>query len=143
MQLTILQEHNPILRLISEEITNFDDEIKQLSTNMIETITYTTGIGLSAIQVGVPKRMFIIKSNAHGLMTICNPKIVTSVSRIKWDEGCLSIPNKTIKKVRRNVTHLEYQNLQGQVKNIVFLGIDSVCALHEIDHLNGILITDK
>lgn len=130
------------LTVKSEPITVFDEELKKLSLSMLRTMVTYNGAGLAGVQVGVLKRIFVMETKNKEYLVICNPKILKAEGRIKWEEGCLSLPGSKVKKLRRAHTYLEFQDIAGELQQIDLHERDSVCALHEIDHLDGILMLD-
>ncbi len=135
-----------VLRKIADTITEFDENLKQLADDMIETMHENDGIGLAAPQVGISKRMLVtdvsdIDSNI-GPMVFINPEIIDSNGEVTLEEGCLSIPNIRESVTRPEEITLRYQNLDGEEKTEVFTDWLSRVIQHEIDHLEGILFTD-
>ena len=143
--LKILFYPSPQLRKISKKITIFDAETKLLAETLLTGVKEYNGIGLSAIQIGILQRMFVMdlgtRFSAHPKLYI-NPKIEKSEGKITYEEGCLSIP-----KIRANITRsknilLSYQNLSGKTKEFQAADLAAICIQHELDHLNGVLFID-
>jgi peptide deformylase len=138
---------NSILRQPSEEILK-DFDIKDLISNMFETMLKAKGIGLSAIQIGLPLRTFVIEAhlpqeNFNFRGVFINPKIKNkSDSIVKHVEGCLSIPQLTALVDRPEIIELEYydENWKHNIKS--FYGFESRIIQHEMDHLDGKLYID-
>ena len=135
-----------ILREKAEEVTDFDDQLKSLIDEMIETMHESDGIGLAAPQVGISKRFLVADispvESGHDPMAFINPVILEANGEIELEEGCLSIPG-----VRENVNRpeeilLKYQSVTGEEKTEKFTGWMSRVLQHEIDHLDGILFID-
>ncbi len=135
-----------ILREKAEEVTEFDDQLKSLIDEMIETMHESDGIGLAAPQVGISKRLLVTDVTpveaGNGPMAFINPVILESTGEVELEEGCLSIPG-----VRENVNRpeeilLKYQSVKGEAKTEKFTGWMSRVLQHEIDHLDGILFID-
>lgn len=102
------------------------------------------GLGLSAVQIGIPIRMFIMKLNNGNLLTVINPEITNQYEKKTFiKEGCLSFPNKRVNTLRYNYTHAEYTDLDGIRKKAILTGLESVIFQHECDHLNGVLFFDR
>lgn len=150
----IIAVPNPLLREKSERVNKIDKEILELVKQLEETATRkegTKGVGLSAIQVGIPKRLFIAWSEkSRKFLTFINPKIVWRSKRLLLGmsgtnrlEGCLSIPNVWGLVKRHQVIKISYQTLSGQTLTRRFRGFLGIICQHEFDHLEGILFTDR
>ena len=143
----ILTVPDPILRKKSDEIKEVDKEIKILMNDMLETMYNAPGIGLAAIQIGVPKRVIVIdiskEDNKKEPMFFANPEI-TWKSKINttYEEGCLSIPNQFANIDRPEKCNVKYLDYHGAEKEIKAEGLLATCIQHEIDHLNGVLFID-
>jgi len=138
---------DPKLRLISEPVKEITQEIRQLSDDMLETMYDAPGVGLAAIQIGVPLRvvtMDVSKSeDEHQPMVLINPEITwASQEKRVYEEGCLSIPEYYEEVERPDRVRFRYMNLQGEVIEEEADGLLATCVQHEIDHLNGILFID-
>ena len=143
----ILTEPNKILRQISKRVENVDKEIQNLMDDMLETIYAAPGIGLAAIQIGVPKRVIVIditKDNEKkNPIYFVNPEIVWKENEEStYEEGCLSVPNQFAEINRPKGCHVKYLDYHGQLKEIKAEGMLATCIQHEIDHLEGILFID-
>jgi len=144
---TILTEPNKILRQISNPVDHVGEEEQKLMDDMLETMYAAPGIGLAAIQIGIPKRIIIMdisrkKENKNPLHFI-NPEIVWKADEdIIYEEGCLSVPNQFAEINRPKECHVKYLDYYGQSKELVAEGILATCIQHEIDHLEGILFID-
>lgn len=135
-------EDDPILRKISREVDVIDERIKTLVQDMIETMYKEEGVGLAAPQVGILKRVIVIDIG-EGPIVLINPKIVLEEGENIDLEGCLSIPGKSGKVCRPEKVTVVYLDLDGNEKVIVGTALLARALCHEIDHLNGILYTDK
>jgi len=142
----ILTEPDPLLRQISHEIEVVDDEIRKLMDDMLETMYVAPGIGLAAIQIGVPKRVMIIdlsKEEEKKPLYFVNPKvIVKSKNNSTYEEGCLSVPGQFAEVDRPDKCHVSYLDYNGQKKELKAAGLLATCIQHEMDHLEGILFID-
>lgn len=146
----ILQYPDEILTQKSIQIDTFDQELKNLSTKMFQTMLLNQGVGLAAPQVGILKRLIVIdtrhskKAGSSGIrVALVNPEIVeTSNDIIKHIEGCLSFRNKFKLTERPRWAKVKFQDLNGEFKTIKFTGISAQCVQHEIDHLNGFVLED-
>ena len=133
---------DPILRKTSKEITVINDRIKILLDDMIDTMINANGVGLAAPQVGVLRRAIVIDIG-EGPIKIINPESIESSGGLVDVEGCLSVPNITGTVERPEKLKVKYQDTDGVEKIIEVSGILARVFCHEIDHLDGILYTDK
>jgi len=144
---------NPVLRKKSEPITEITDEIKQLAAEMVDFIDNNNGIGLSAVQIGKPIRLFVLRRYIHESddkwtvsepYTYINPKIL-ECSEETWvnEEGCLSIPKLHLPVERPLRIKVESTKLDGTKVVEELDGINARVILHENDHLNGVLYIDR
>ena len=144
---TILTEPNKILRQISNPVDHVGEEEQKLMDDMLETMYAAPGIGLAAIQIGIPKRIIIMdisrkKENKNPLHFI-NPEIVWKADEdIIYEEGCLSVPNQFAEINRPKKCHVKYLDYFGQPQLLKAEGLLATCIQHEIDHLEGILFID-
>lgn len=138
---------DPKLRLVSEPIASVDDAVRQLADDMLETMYDAPGIGLAAIQIGVPKRMLVLDVAREGEtpapMVVINPEIVwESEEHSVYQEGCLSIPEYYEDVERPQRIGLRFLDREGAAREIEADGLLATCLQHEIDHLNGVLFID-
>ena len=142
----ILTEPDPFLRQLSYDVEKVDDEIRKLMDDMLETMYAAPGIGLAAIQIGVPKRVIVIdlsKEEEKKPLYFVNPKIITkSKDNSSYEEGCLSVPGQFAEVDRPNQCHFSYLDYDGEKKNLKAVGLLATCIQHEMDHLEGILFID-
>ena len=144
---TILTEPNKILRQISNPVDHVGEEEQKLMDDMLETMYAAPGIGLAAIQIGIPKRIIVIdisreKENKNPLHFV-NPEIVWKADEdIIYEEGCLSVPNQFAEINRPKECHVKYLDYFGQPQLFKAEGLLATCIQHEIDHLEGILFID-
>lgn len=133
---------DPVLRRISRPVKEVNDSIRKLLDNMAETMYYSHGVGLAAPQVGINKRVIVVDVG-DGLYKMVNPEVVSSSGIQDGPEGCLSVPN-IIGNVKRS-EHVKVKALDenGEEMVIEALGFKARAFQHEIDHLNGIIFTDK
>lgn len=142
----ILKEGDETLRKISRPVQEIDKRTKQLLDDMAETMYANDGVGLAAPQVGVLRRMIVVdvrEKRGRELFQLINPEIVESEGSVVNPEGCLSIPGRQgmVERPERVVVHA--LNKKGQRLEIEATGFLAIALCHEIDHLNGILYTDK
>ena len=133
-----------VLRKHARAVTKFDRRLGVLLSDMAETMYAADGVGLAAPQVGVLKRAVVIDvEDDHGLIELVNPVIVESEGAVVGVEGCLSVPGRrgTVERPERVV--VEAQDRNGEKLRIEAEGLLAVCLCHEIDHLDGIVYTDK
>ena len=138
---------DPVLRKKSDKVTSIDKSIKQLMNDMLQIMYDAPGIGLAAIQIGIPKRVVVMDLSKNeekkNPMFFVNPEITwKSDSKSSYEEGCLSIPNQFAKIERSEKCNVKYLDYNGNEKKIEASGLLSTCIQHEIDHLNGILFID-
>jgi peptide deformylase len=135
------------LRLKSEPVRQITDEIRTLASDMLDTMYEAPGVGLAAIQIGVPKRiitMDVSKSETERQpMVLINPEILwSSEEKRGYEEGCLSIPEYYEEVERPDRVRFRYTTLDGETVERDADGLMATCVQHEIDHLNGVLFID-
>ena len=142
----IITEPNKLLREISLPVENVGKKEQQLMDDMLDTMYAANGIGLAAIQIGVPKNVVVIDLNKDKKkipMFFVNPKITSkSKSVTKYEEGCLSIPNLFAEIERPGECEIQYLDYFGKEKTLTANGLLATCIQHEVDHLKGILFID-
>ena len=142
----ILTEPDPFLRQKSHEVDKVDNETRKLMDDMLDTMYAAPGIGLAAIQIGVPKRIIVIdlsKEEVKKPLYFVNPKIILkSDNKSTYEEGCLSVPGQFAEIDRPDQCHLTYLDYSGQQQELKTEGLLATCIQHEIDHLEGILFID-
>jgi len=143
----ILTEPNKILREKSLEVENVDKDIQKLMDDMLETMYAAPGIGLAAIQVGIPKRVIVLdieqKEGKKNPIFLINPEIIKkSENKTTYEEGCLSVPGQFAEIDRPDKCHVKYLDYHGNKKEINAEGMLATCIQHEMDHLEGILFID-
>ena len=143
----ILTEPNKTLRVKSLKVDKVDDDLQKLMDDMLETMYSAPGIGLAAIQVGVPKRIIVMdisgKDKPKNPMYFVNPEIIEkSSTNSTYEEGCLSVPGQFAVIDRPDKCHMRYLDYFGQQKEIKAEGMLATCIQHEVDHLEGILFID-
>ena len=143
----ILTEPDPFLRQKSEKVDIVDNNIRTLMDDMLETMYDAPGIGLAAIQVGVPKRVIVIdlskNNDTKNPLYFVNPVILTKSNKdASYEEGCLSVPNQFAEISRPNTCSVKFLDYEGNEKIIEANGLLATCIQHEMDHLEGILFID-
>jgi len=141
------------LRLISEPVQRVDAKLRALVSDMFETMYDAPGIGLAAIQIGVPERIITVDVGSRdgegedegekNPIALINPEIVAASEELSvYSEGCLSIPEYYAEVERPARVKVRYMDLNGETREIDADGLLATCVQHEIDHLNGVLFID-
>ena len=144
---TILTEPNKILRQISQPVNSVGKEEQTLMDDMLETMYAANGIGLAAIQIGVPKRIIVMDISKDESKKepryFVNP-VIKNKNPIKsiYEEGCLSVPNQFAEIERPSKCDIEFLDYNGEKKIISAEGLLATCIQHEMDHLEGVLFID-
>ena len=162
----ILEVPDPVLKQVSTPVDKFDDDLKALVEDMFETMYDANGIGLAAIQVGVPQRVLVIDlqpedpdaepepcdhdgHHHHHQPTkkepriFINPEILDPAEeQATYQEGCLSVPDIYADVDRPKTCRVRWQDLEGNVHEEPMDGLMAICIQHEMDHLNGVLFID-
>ena len=146
-RLSILSIPDPRLRRVCSPVQNFDDKLKILSDNMIETMYAAPGIGLAAPQIGILKRVLVMDCDktegVYSPKVLINPEIIwKSENEQPYEEGCLSIPETYAEVHRPEKVKVSYKTIYGEECEDLFSDLWSTCVQHEIDHLNGKLFID-
>ena len=144
---TIITEPNKILRQISQPVAKVGDEERKLMKDMLETMYQANGIGLAAIQIGIPKRIIVMdiskENEKKDPKYFVNP-VIKKKDTLKntYEEGCLSVPNQFAEIDRPSKCEIEYLDYNGEKKILKAEGLLATCIQHEMDHLEGILFID-
>jgi peptide deformylase len=148
----IFETPDAVLRQISKPVETFDDELKTLVADMFETMYEAPGIGLAAVQVGVPIRLLVIDLQepeeedgepVRDPRVFINPEILWhSDSEIPYTEGCLSVPEQYAEVMRPDRIRATWRDEKGATYEEDIDGLLAVCLQHEMDHLNGVLFID-
>lgn len=146
----------PVLRRKAHAVTSFDADLQTLVDDMIETMRAAPGVGLAAPQVGVSRQLIVVEYAEEDdvdetaeqakkkLYVMANPQVVrTSTEMVDGVEGCLSVPNLVGEVERHTTIHLKGLNRHGQAMKLKAEGWLARIFQHEIDHLNGVIFTDK
>jgi peptide deformylase len=146
MILDIKKYGEQVLTRVAEPVTEFDEELRTLVSNMFETMYAAPGVGLAAPQIGVSKRLFVMDCSASKdpaqRVVLINPEIVTTEGSQKGDEGCLSFPGIYFEVERPSRVVARAQNLDGEWFEIDATSLTARCIAHERDHLDGVLFID-
>ena len=143
----ILTEPNKKLREKSLPVENVDKSVQTLMDDMLQTMYAAPGIGLAAIQVGIPKRVIVLdieqKEGNKKPLFLVNPEIIEKSKNLStYEEGCLSVPGQFAEIDRSDKCHIKYLDYYGEKKEINAEGMLATCIQHEMDHLEGILFID-
>ena len=143
----ILTEPNKLLRQISKSVDKVGDAERTLMDDMLDTMYDAPGIGLAAIQIGVPKRIIVMDigrdENRKEPRYFVNPVIKNkNEEKAKYEEGCLSVPDQFAEIERPNTCEVEYLDYDGKKQILKADGLLATCIQHEMDHLEGILFID-
>ncbi|MCG8339238.1 MAG: peptide deformylase [Proteobacteria bacterium] len=146
----VLTYPDPFLKTVATPVTEFDNKLKEISDNMIETMYENAGIGLAAVQIGFGKRLFVmdvtyskeLPESARNPMVIINPEIIEKSEEQVNEEGCLSVPEFRAEVKRSGSITLKYQDVEGNEHTMEASGLKSICIQHEMDHLEGKLFID-
>jgi peptide deformylase len=162
----IIEAPDPRLKTVSQPVTEFDEALRTLVDDMFETMYAANGIGLAAIQIGVPKRVLVIDlqpedpdappvecdhdgtSHTHAATRrepriFVNPEILDPAKELAtYQEGCLSVPDIYADVDRPATCRVRYQDLDGKVHEEALDGLMATCIQHEMDHLEGVLFID-
>ena len=144
---TILTEPNKLLRQISEPVLEVGMFERELMDDMLDTMYSANGIGLAAIQIGVPKRIIVIdiskNKDIKKPMFFVNPVIKNqNKENSTYEEGCLSVPGQFAEIDRPSKCEIDYLDYDGNKQNLIAEGLLATCIQHEMDHLEGILFID-
>ena len=148
----IYETPDPVLRQISKPVETFDAELQTLVADMFETMYEAPGIGLAAVQVGVPIRLLVIDLQepedpeskiARDPRVFINPEVLWhSDTEVPYTEGCLSVPEQYAEVMRPDKIRARWQDEKGKTYDEEIEGLLAVCLQHEMDHLNGVLFID-
>ena len=143
---TIITEPNEILRQVSKPLLKVGNEERKLMDDMLQTMYAANGIGLAAIQIGIPKRIIVMDISKDGKknpLFFVNPIIKNKdKEKTTYEEGCLSVPNYFAEVDRPKYCEVEYLDYSGESKFLKADGLLATCIQHEMDHLEGILFID-
>ena len=148
----IFETPDPVLRQISRPVETFDEELKTLVADMFDTMYAAPGIGLAAVQVGVPVRLLVIDLQepeeedgepVRDPRVFINPEILWhSDNEVPYTEGCLSVPEQYAEVMRPDRIRARWRDEHGETYEREIGGLLAICLQHEMDHLNGVLFID-
>jgi len=145
--LDLVKAPDPRLKLVSQPVAEVDKALRRFMDDMVETMYAENGIGLAAIQVGVPKRVAVIDLDPGGPKSMplyfVNPRIVDASGELStFHEGCLSLPEQYAEIERPARVRARWMDEKGKTQEQELDGLTAVCLQHEMDHLEGILFVD-
>ena len=142
--LNILHFPDPRLRTVAQPVTEFDESLRQLVSDMFETMYEAPGIGLAATQVDRHIRLLVLDVSENRSQPRCliNPEILEADGEEEMDEGCLSVPGFYEKVRRAEHIRVRCQDQYGETREFEASGLEAVCIQHEMDHLEGKLFVD-
>ena len=143
----ILTEPNKLLRQVSKIVEKVGDQERALMDDMLDTMYDAPGIGLAAVQIGVPKRIIVMDISRDEKKKepryFVNPVIKNrNKEKSRYEEGCLSVPDQFAEIERPNICEVEYLDYEGKKQFLKADGLLATCIQHEMDHLEGILFID-
>lgn len=133
---------SPVLRQETERVTSFTPELRRLADDMFDTMEAAKGVGLAAQQVGRLERLTVVHVEDERFALV-NPEIIRREGKLRWEEGCLSIPEVFAEVDRSAEVTVRAQDLDGQIIEVTGTELLAVCLQHEIDHLHGKLFLDR
>lgn len=139
----LLKEDDRLLRRKSKRVASVDDTIRNLAASLIVTMLENQGVGLAAPQVGILKQIIVVLINETPVIMI-NPEILeTSAETCVMKEGCLSFPEQFLEIERPETVKVKYRCTKGRPVVKSYQGLNARIILHEIDHLNGVVFTER
>ncbi len=140
--LNIVKDGDPALRKTSREVESITPRLKTLVSDMIETMDAADGVGLAAVQVGVLRRVVVIRTEPDLPRVFINPVITARRGEDTGLEGCLSVPGLWGRVTRPSEIDITYLDEKGEKRSTTETGLTARCLCHECDHLDGRLFTD-
>jgi len=139
----VLQDGNKILTKKAKRVDKIDDTIRNIAASMVECMVRSNGLGISGNQVGILKRIIVVTINNQPRVMI-NPEIITiSNETCVMNEGCLSFPEQFYDIERPEKVTVKYRSLSGHPIIETYEGLEARCVLHELDHIDGIVFTER
>ncbi|MFH2125081.1 MAG: peptide deformylase [Pseudomonadota bacterium] len=138
---------DPVLNRVCRQVNEVDDDLKQLSQDMLDTMYAAPGVGLAAPQVGRDLRLVVIDCTPRDQepqpLVLFNPRIVEMEGQVIFEEGCLSVPDFTSDVTRAERVVVKAMDLEGRPITVEGNGLMAICLQHELDHLEGRLFLDR
>ncbi len=141
-RLFVVQTGDPVLRQKCTEVKSFNEKLWKLLDDMKETVRAENGAGLAAPQIGLPERVVVIDVE-EGFFEMVNPVILFSKGEQTGPEGCLSVKGKQGTVTRPDKVKAEYRDRYGKKHKLTAVGFFARAVCHELDHLDGVLYTDR
>ena len=145
--LEIVKYGDPVLERVGDPVTEFDEGLRKLVSDMFETMYEARGVGLAAPQIGVSKRLFVMDCsggrNPDARVALVNPVVLNVEGDQTGDEGCLSFPGIFFPVKRSLRAVVRAQDLEGEEFEFDGLELEARCMLHETDHCDGIVFLDR
>jgi peptide deformylase len=148
--LNILTYPDPFLKTKAKPVGDISDSVKRLIEDMVETMYFAKGIGLTSTQVGDDRRVIVLDvpngdeyRRGRNLLALINPEIINHEGETSFEEGCLSVPGITAEVERSARITLKALNIDGKDLEISAEGLLAIVIQHEVDHLDGILFIDR
>lgn len=160
--LDIITYPNPVLKKMSVDVEEINEDIAKLASDMLDTMYQAPGVGLAAPQIGKNIRMVVIdtrhkdesgefsqedltelEKDISFPLVLINPVVTKKEGKIKWEEGCLSVPGYTEQVERAAYVEITYQNEKGESLSLSADSLTGVCIQHEIDHLDGKVFIER
>lgn len=143
----IITAPDPRLKQVSKPVARVDDELRRLMDDMLETMYDAPGIGLAAVQIGVPKQVIVMDLAREGEppqpQYFVNPEILSTSDELAvYEEGCLSVPEFYEDVARPAECRIRFLDYQGEIREMDCDGLFATCIQHEMDHLKGVLFID-
>ena len=140
----IRTQEDPVLQKISKPVVAFDAKLSILLGDMKDTLAKADGVGLAAVQIGILRRVVVIDvGDEHGYLELINPEIIDRKGEQIEAEGCLSLPNKSGKTLRPMWVRFKAQDRKGNWYEAEGEGLFARCVCHELDHLDGVVFTQR
>ncbi|MBP2239261.1 peptide deformylase [Sinorhizobium kostiense] len=141
----IIRFPNPLLNMAAENVSQFDEDLRQLADDLLDTMHAAPGIGITAPHIGILRRLTVIEIDPEaGPRTFVNPEIVwQSEETARQDEGSVSMPGIIEEVERPRNVRVRYQTLSGETREEEAAGLLAICLQHEIDQLNGMFWTRR
>lgn len=139
----VVKYPDPVLRAVAEPVKRISPDVQDLIRRMITILKRANGLGLAAPQVGVSERVILVAPVGEDIHVLINPEVVSESGAILGQEGCLSLPGLYGDVERAAEAEVRALNRKGKPVHLKLSGMPARIALHEIDHLNGILFTDR
>ena len=140
---TIITGDDPVLNKVCHPVTKFDGKLADLLDDVRETLTQANGVGLAAPQVGILRRVVLVVNGEGEMLELVNPEIIERNGEQEGGEGCLSLPEQYGIVKRPNHVKVRAQDRNGNFFEVEGDGLTARCFCHEIDHLDGVLFTDR